>query len=195
MQNSTLVGENRTAWLAACVSALVLVACGGPTLERESDANTVTYAHAGLGIAWQLPDGWTETHEAAARVYGGPVGGESYYTTVVLQSRAQTVPNLTEALETEFEAMAQRPHFYWVDRSAVWVAGQLALSYSVQFTVNDVRRFRTGVVFSQRDAVIDLSYNAPYPWAGAGLAAFAMALETLTVLPEPFLSAGVARHL
>ena len=85
--------------------------------------------------------------------------------------------------------------FFWVDRSPLEVNGQLALSYCVQFTVNDVRRFRSGVILNQQHAVVDLSYNAPYPWAAAGMAAYAMALDTLTVLPEASLSAGVAQHL
>lgn len=181
MPNRTWVVENWARAAAACVIVLTMAACAQPSPYTENAGETVTYVHPGLGLAWQLPAGWTEVDEAAAQVYGGPAGTQSFYTTVVLQSRTQTVPNLTEALETEFEAMAQRPRFAWIDRSAVYVGGELALSYTVQFVVNDVRRFRTGVIFSQRGAVVDLSYNAPYPWASAGLCAFASALDSLTL--------------
>jgi hypothetical protein len=177
-------------WRCAGTFALALLAaCSASPAPDPVDRRT--FVHDRLGIAFALPHDWEEVGAPMASIFSGPPGGDTYYTTIALQARSLPNPKLDAALAEQMQAVQNLPRFAWHDHTLLWIDGRLAVGYTVQFELHETLRCKTGLLFGQGDAVVDLSYNAPADLFALSIATYQDVLDSLTVAKLP----GAPRHL
>lgn len=179
-------------WLAAW-TLFSLLGCAASTAKTSSASRT--YLDSDAGVLFELPTGWIETHEGAARVFSGPMGHDTYYTTIALQAVAGAPLKLDLALEQAFEPLATLPQFGWDARDVTVADGYPSLRYTVQFELHETLRRKTGLLLVKPPYVIDLSYAATDDLFAQGIPVFENLLDSLTLAPRHELASRVPDHL
>lgn len=140
------------------VGWLLAVACTQPQGLPEP-APTQPY-FSPLGLAFDLPEGFTESEEGLAHIFSGPPNSNSYYTTVSLQMRGSPL-RLDVALDDAFVELRDNDQFAWYAREPAFINDTPALVYGAQFEFTDMLHTEVGLLMVHDETLLDLSCLAP----------------------------------